>query len=230
MFALGVVAFISPCCFALISVYLVYAVGNSKSIGRGLVIGSSFALATIAVYFFIGYAVSSLIPIGLVSYSTVFLSVSGVLLILFGLSNLGVFKKVSLIRKTGSSLTEKTNSLKMGALNRFSRVNYAVGAFLFGAVISLAIGPCSLSYVLPAILFTLFTAPSALHGGISLSIYGLGQAVPVIVLSVLLASARKVASDRFAKASNLLKKAFGIAFLVIGIIIVVAYGYGGILT
>ncbi len=230
LFGLGIVTCLSPCSIALISVYLTYAVGSSKNIGRGLVIGCTFALAMSIVFFIIGYAVASLVPIGLTSYKLVFLTVSGVLLIFFGLNNLGLFEKLRLFGKVGSLLSEKTNAIKMGALSRTSNYNYAIGAFLFGAVISLALGPCCLSLVLPAILMTMFAAPTAFHGGLLLLMFGLGHALPVVVLSVVLATARKTVSHKIANATDSLKKIFGIAFLVIGIIIVVAYGYGGILT
>jgi cytochrome c-type biogenesis protein len=230
LFFLGVVTFLSPCSIALISVYLTYAVGSSKNIRRGLVIGCSFALAMSIVFFLIGYAVSSLIPIGLTKYRSVFLTVSGVLLILFGLNSVGIFKKLHLFGEACGFLTERTNAIKMGALARTSGYNYAIGAFLFGIVISLALGPCCLSLVLPAILLTMFAAPTAFHGGLLLLMFGLGHALPVVVLSVLFASARRAVSDKITNSSDLLKKVFGIVFLVIGIVIVVGYGYGGILA
>jgi len=230
LFALGIVTFLSPCSIALISVYLTYAVGSSKNISRGLVIGISFALAMSIIFFVIGYAVSSLLPIGLTSYKPIFLTASGVLLLLFGLNSIGLFEKTNLFSRAGDAITEKTNAVKMGALTRFSGYNYAIGSFLFGAVISLALGPCCLSLVLPAILMTMFAAPTALHGGLLLLMFGLGHALPVVVLSVVLATARKAVSDKVASASNRLKKIFGIAFLVIGLIIIIGYGYGGILA
>jgi cytochrome c biogenesis protein CcdA len=60
--------------------------------------------------------------------------------------------------------------------------------------------------------------------------FGLGHALPVVVLSVTLATARKAVSDKVNNAGNFLKKIFGAAFIVIGIIIIVCYGYGGILA
>ncbi len=230
LFSLGVVTCLSPCSVALISVYLTYAVGSSKNIKRGLAIGLSFALAMSIVFFSIGYAVSSLVPIGLTSYKSIFLTVSGILLILFGINSLGLLSKLRPLSKAGDALTEKTNTIKMGAMTRFSANNYAVGAFVFGAVISLALGPCCLSLVLPAIIMTIFTAPTAFHGGLLLLMFGLGHAVPVVILSVLLATARRAVSDKLKSASNIMKKGFGIAFLVIGLIIVIGYGYGGILA
>ena len=225
LFFLGIATFLSPCSIALISVYLTYAIGISKSIRKGLIIGCSFTIAMCLVFFFLGYAIASLIPLNLVSYPF-FLGISGILLVLFGINNLGWFKKVGLITKTNISFTERVNALKLNALTRFSRYNYVMGSFLFGVIISIALGPCSLSLVLPAILLTIFTAPTPLHGGLLLLMFGLGHALPVIVLSVLLATARKKVSDRTATAGEWLTRIFGLIFIVIGIVMI-AYAVGG---
>jgi cytochrome c biogenesis protein CcdA len=55
--------------------------------------------------------------------------------------------------------------------------------------------------------------------------FGLGHALPVIILSVLLATARKAVSDKTAIAGEWLTRIFGLAFLVIGIIMI-AYSLG----
>ena len=225
LFFLGIVTFLSPCSIALISVYLTYAVGVSKSVRKGFIIGCSFTIAMCLVFFFLGYAVSSLIPVDPASYRF-FFGISGVLLILFGINNLGLFKKVNLLVDSSSSFTERMNSLKLTAMTRFSKYNYATGSFLFGIVISLALGPCSLSLVLPAILLTIFSAPTPYHGGLLLFAFGLGHALPVIFLSVLLATARKAVTEKIALAGEWLTKIFGVAFIVIGIIMI-GYVLGG---
>ena len=88
------------------------------------------------------------------------------------------------------------------------------------------LGPCSLSLVLPAILLTIFSAPTPYHGGLLLFAFGLGHALPVIFLSALLATARKAVSEKTAKAGEWLTRFFGIAFVVIGIIMI-GYVLGG---
>lgn len=225
LFFLGIVTFLSPCSIALISVYLTYALGVSKSVRKGFIIGCSFTIAMCLVFFFLGYAVSSLIPVDPASYRF-FFSISSVLLILFGINNLGLFKRVSLSVDASSSFTERMNSLKLTAMTRFSKYNYAIGSFLFGIVISLALGPCSLSLVLPAILLTIFSAPTPYHGGLLLFAFGLGHALPVIFLSVLLATARKVVTEKTALAGEWLTRIFGVAFVVIGIVMI-GYVLGG---
>jgi len=219
LFFLGIATFLSPCSIALISAYLTYSVGLSKNIRRGFVIGSTFAVAMCLVFFFLGYAVSSLIPIGFAS-SRFFYGASGILLIVFGAYNLGLFKRITL-----SVYNEGMNALKLTALTRFSRYNYVAGSFLFGIVISLAVGPCSLALVLPAILLTIFSAPTPFHGGFLLFMFGLGHALPVVFLSTLLATTRKMISDKIATPSEWLTRVFGLAFLVIGIVMI-AYSLG----
>jgi len=181
-------------------------------------------MAMCLVFFFIGYAVSSLISVDPESYRF-FFGISGVLLILFGINNLGLFEKTSLTTRAGSSFTERVNALKLNALTRFSKYNYAMGSFLFAVVISLALGPCSLSLVLPAILLTIFSAPTPFHGGLLLFAFGLGNGLPVVFLSVLLTTARKVVSDKITTVGEGLTKIFGLAFIVIGIIMI-AYALG----
>jgi len=119
-----------------------------------------------------------------------------------------------------NSFSERVNALKLTALTRFSKYNYALGSFLFGIVISLALGPCTLSLVLPAILLTIFSAPTPFHGGLLLLAFGLGHALPIIFLSTLLATAREAVSKRTAVAGEWLTKIFGLIFVVIGAIMI----------
>jgi cytochrome c biogenesis protein CcdA len=176
------------------------------------------------VFFFLGYAVSSLIPVTLVN-SRIFYGIAGFLLLLFGINNSGFLRKVNFSSKAGNYFVEQVNALKLSALTRFSRYNYVAGSFLFGIVISLALGPCSLSLVLPAILLTIFSAPTPFHGGLLLLTFGLGHALPVVFLSVVLATARKAITQKTAPVGEWLTRIFGIAFVVIGIIMI-AYSLG----
>jgi cytochrome c-type biogenesis protein len=224
LFTLGIVTFLSPCSIALISVYLTYALGIGKNMRKGFIIGCCFTVAMCLVFFFLGYAVSSLIPINPESYQ-LFFAIAGILLIFFGLNNLGLFKKAK-VSSAGDSLTGQVSVLKLNASMRLSKYNYAVGSFLFGIVISLALGPCSLALVLPAILLTIFSSPTPYHGGFLLFAFGLGHALPVIVLSTVLGTARKAVNQKISLAGEWLTKILGLGFVIIGVIMVV-YGVVG---
>ncbi len=228
LFVLGLATFLSPCSIALISVFLTYALGIGKSPLKGVAIGTSFALAMCLVFFFLGYAVTSLVPLQLLNYQ-LFLGLAGFLMILFGIKNLGVFRKIGFSSNIGASLNERANSIKFGVLSQFSRHNYVLGSFLFGLVISVALGPCSLSIVLPAVLLTIFAAPTPFHGGLLLLMFGLGHAIPVIFLSTLLATTRQLISKKITDKSEMLTKGFGVVFLIIGVIIVLFAIFGVLL-
>jgi cytochrome c-type biogenesis protein len=219
LFLMGLATFLSPCSIALISVYLTYATGIGKSTLKGFIIGSSFAAAMCLVFFFLGFAITSLVPLELLNYQ-LFLGASGVLLVFFGINNLGFFQRIGLKTGVGNSVNERANSLKLNALTRFSKYNYAASSFLFGLVISVALGPCSLSIVLPAVLLTMLTAPTPFHGGLLLLMFGLGHALPVIFLSTALATTRQMISQKISEKGEWLTKGFGAAFLAIGIIII----------
>jgi len=231
MFFMGLATFFSPCSIALITVYLTYTLGVGKTVGKGFVVGTSFALAMITVFFFIGVILSmagTFIVYVLTNYKGVFFGISGILLILFGVKNLGLQEKIGLSTSLGESVSERLNAFRLNAMTRFSGYNYAIGSFLFGVIISLAVGTCSLSLVLSAMLIALprIASMSIFHGGLLLSIFGLGNALPVIFLSVMLATARKMVSEKFVSVGELLTKIFGLAFLIIGVVMI-AYVLGG---
>lgn len=226
MFFMGLAAFFSPCSIALITVYLTYTLGVGKTAGRGFVVGTSFALAMITVFFLIGLILSlasASIVHALTNYKGVFFGISGILLILFGVRSLGLQERIGLSTSWGNFVGEELNAFRLNAMTRFSGYNYVIGSFLFGVIISLAVGPCSLSLVLSAMLIALprIASMSIFHGGLLLSTFGLGNALPVIFLSVMLATARKSASEKIGKTGERLSKIFGLVFLIIGITIMV---------
>lgn len=225
MFLYGITTFLSPCSLALVSVYLTYSVGVSKDIRKGFLIGCSFAIAMCLVFFSLGYAIVSLVPTSFIN-SRIFFVVSGVLLMLFGANNLRLFKEMRMNLEGGKSLTERLNALKLGALTRFSSYNYLIGSFLFGLVISVTLGPCSISLVLPALLFTLFATPTPLYGGLLLLAFGFGHSLPVIILSALLATARQATGTKIVDLGDKLTRIFGAIFLIVGLTVIV-YGFGG---
>ena len=79
--------------------------------------------------------------------SRIFFGISGLLLTLFGIHNLGLLRKIGSISDASTSLTERVNAARLTTMTRFSAYNYVIGSFLFGLVVSIALGPCTLSLV-----------------------------------------------------------------------------------
>jgi len=220
LFFYGIATFLSPCSVALTLAYLMYSVGTSRGVRRGFIIGVCFLIAMSSVFFALGYALTALIPAEIIS-SKFFYIISGVILIFFGYRNMGLTKGLNFIFKIENSLAEKSDALKYTVFTRVSEYNYVIGSFMFGVTISVALGPCSLALVLPAMMFTLFSAPTPYHGGLLLLSFGAGHAAPVVVLSTLLAMARDIASDKLAGLGHRFTKLFGLAFVVMGVILIV---------
>jgi cytochrome c biogenesis protein CcdA len=220
LFFYGIATFLSPCSVALISAYLVFAVGTSKSIRKGIAIGICFVAAMSFVFFILGYLLTALIPIEMLS-TRFFYAISGLLLLIFGFNNLELLHKVNIFNKIDNYLAEKTNAIKYTTFSRISKYDYILGSFLFGVIISIALGPCSLALVLPAMMFTLFRASTPFHGGLLLLAFGMGHSIPVLFLSMLLATARQVTSQRLASVGFRFKKICGVAFLVLGIVMMI---------
>jgi len=71
----------------------------------------------------------------------------------------------------------------------------------------------------------MFSAPTPFHGGLLLFSFGLGHALPVIFLSVILATARRAISKKISLAGEWLTKIFGAGFVAIGVIMII-YAWG----
>jgi len=219
LFLYGLSTFMTPCSIGLITAYLTYTLRGVESKSRGAIIGLSFMAAMGLVFFTIGYAVSSLIPVNLSSSKFIYL-LAGVLLILFGLSSLGAYEKIGALSGILARLTEGSNTLRLNAIRKLEGTNVALNSFLFGVFISIALGPCSLALVLPAVMMTIFNASSPIHGGLQLLAFGLGHSLPVLMLSVLIPQTRYMLSTRLAVIGDRLTKVLGIGLISIGIWII----------
>lgn len=219
LFVYGAMTFLTPCSLALISAYLTFTVSNSNTPRAGLIIGLGFVSAMGLVFWFLGYAVSSLIPLSWIS-GRLFYGAAGALLILFGAGNLGLLSRVGLLRGISGAYNERVNAATGHALQASIERNLFLGSFILSVVISLALSPCSLALVLPAVMYTLFSAPTPFHGGFLLMAFGLGHALPVVFLSVVAASARKFLRERLVGIGSGFTKVSGAVFCVIGILLI----------
>ncbi len=221
LFLYGVTTFITPCSIGLVSAYLTYTLKEGENRVRGVLTGLSFMAAMGLVFFALGYAVSSLVPLNLAT-SKAFYIVAGALLILFGLSSLEVFQRVVLIEAALARLTEVTNRFKFEALQSLGGKGVVVRSFLFGLVISMALGPCSLALVLPAVMLTLFSAPSPAYGGLQLMAFGLGHGLPVLLLSALITQTRHMFSGRLTSIGARLTQVLGVGLIVMGVWVILS--------
>lgn len=193
----GIISFVSPCMLPMLPVYVSYFAGQSNS-------SDTKSTKTIfkVIAFVVGFTVV-FTALGLFSgtlgkllseYQTVVNIVCGIIVILFGLSYLEVFR-IPFFR---------------GMHNGY-RVTGIVSAFLFGAIYSISLTPCVGAFLGSALMLASSTG-GALKGATLLLAYSLGLGIPFIFSAVLL--------DKLSGAFALIKKHYKTINLVCGILLI----------
>jgi cytochrome c-type biogenesis protein len=208
-FVAGVLSFLSPCVLPLVPSYLGFITGmtlDDLSAGarrRSAVIHALFFVSGFSVIFLALGASATLLGQILFQYQDWIARVGGVLIILFGLHLLGVFRIGALLRERRVHFNAKPAGYAGTA---------AVG-FVFGAGWTPCIGP-----VLGALL-TYASARATLTGGmVLLGGYALGLAVPFL-LAALATGAFLDASRRMRRLIPVLEKTSGAILVVAGVLL-----------
>ena len=196
----GVITFISPCLLPMLPIYISYfAGGGERSVGKTLKGALGFVLGFTAVFVAMG-ALAGTIGGFLSRYKTLVNVLCGVVVILFGLSYLGILK-IKLFRGRG-------HDLDTDDLGFFS-------AFLFGVIFSLGWTPCVGAFLGSALMLA-SQQGSMVQGVLMLLCYSAGLGVPFLLSAVLI--------DQLKGAFNWVKshydginKVCGVLLIVVGI-------------
>lgn len=137
-------------------------------------------------------------------------------MVLLGANTLGLVEKIKPVQNLLYRASDVSNSVRSGTITRIKSSNELVNAFFFGIVVSIALGPCSLALVLPAIMMTMFNAPTAIHGGLQMLAFGVGHSLPVLVLSLLFSEARHLLGGYLIKIGNILNYILGTGLIILG--------------
>ena len=166
----GIVTFLSPCLIPMLPIYVSYfAGGGERSTGRTLGCGLGFAAGFTAVFMAMG-ALAGTIGGLLTAYRRPLEQLSGIVVIVFGLNYLGLFRWN--LFQGGSRMLDTPR------LSVFS-------AFLFGVVFSLGWTPCAGAFLGSALLLA-SQRSHALEGMGTLLAYSLGLGIPFLVSAVLI--------------------------------------------
>lgn len=214
----GFLTFFAPCTMPLIPGYLAYLGGVAKEDSLGQrkrrIIRNAYAFAVgFGLIFVLFGALTGAIGAFLAEYRLMLSQIGGAVIVVFGLSMLGVFHFPAL-RPLG----------KMRP--KFIIPGTARGSFFMGCLFALGWSPC-LGPVLGSILVLASTSGSAFDGSFLLFVYVLGLAAPFLFLAHLFESSvsRIKNLERYLPAVN---KIGGIIFIVIGILLFA--GKFGLLT
>lgn len=162
----GMISFISPCMLPMLPVYLSYFAGGADKKRHVLVRACAFVLGYTVVFICLGIFAGSL-GYFLTRYRTAVNIVSGVIIILFGLSYLELFS-LSFFK----------------GIQREHHVTGIFSALLFGMVYSVNLTPCVGAFLGSAIMMASSSA-DALQGGLLLLAYSLGLGIPFLFAAAL---------------------------------------------
>ena len=166
----GIITFISPCLLPMLPIYISYfAGGGERSTGKTLKGALGFVFGFTVVFVALG-ALAGTVGSFLREYQTAVNVVSGLIVILFGLNFLGVFK-LNLFRGSRYSV----NTDHMGFFS----------ALLFGIIFSVGWTPCVGAFLGSALMLASQQA-HVIEGMLMLLGYSLGLGIPFILSAVLI--------------------------------------------
>ncbi len=163
----GMISFISPCMLPMLPVYISYFAGGADKKKHVLIRACAFVFGFTIVFTSLGVFAGSL-GFFLVKYRTIVNIVSGVVMILFGLSFLEVIPLPFFKGIQGEH-----------------EITGILSALLFGMIYSVNLTPCVGAFLGSAIMMASSSA-DALRGGLLLLTYSLGLGIPFLFAAVLM--------------------------------------------
>ena len=192
----GIITFISPCLLPMLPIYISYFAGGGERSGWKTLKGAlGFVTGFTAVFVALG-ALAGTVGSFLREYQTGVNIVSGLIVILFGLSFLGVFR-LNLFRGSRHSI----NTDNMGFF----------AAMLFGMIFSVGWTPCVGAFLGSALMLASQQA-HVLEGMGMLLAYSLGLGIPFVLSAVLI--------DYLKTAFNWIKKNYRVINVISGLLLV----------
>lgn len=163
----GIISFISPCMLPMLPVYISYFAGKADKKKYILARVIAFVLGFTAVFTLLGVFTGTLGAL-LKQYQTIVNIVSGIIVIIFGLSYLEVIHLPF-----------------FKGLNKRAEVNGIFSAFLFGIIYSISLTPCVGAFLGSALMMA-SSSGSAFKGALLLLVYSLGLGIPFMISAILI--------------------------------------------
>ena len=196
-FVEGIITFISPCLLPMLPVYLSYfAGGGERSTKKTLLGASGFVIGFTVVFTAMG-ALAGTLGSFLKQYEAVVNVILGLIVIVFGLNYIGVFR----LKLFGGTKGRKVKT-EMGFFS----------AILFGIVFSVGWTPCVGAFLGSALAMASGEG-NMVKGIVMLLLYSLGLGVPFLLSAVLI--------DKLKGAFTFIKKNYKVINTVCGIFLVV---------
>lgn len=179
VFLQGVLSFFSPCILPIIPLYMGYLAGDMVTDTEGnkiynqkrvMLHTASFVIGISFAFFILGLGVSSVGQF-VSSHTQIISQIGGLVIILFGVVQLGILKKVQFVNELRVPL-----KLSGKNMNPFT-------AFLMGFTFSFAWTPC-VGPTLSTVLIMVSSSSDSSYGMVLMSVYTLGFIIPFMLLGV----------------------------------------------
>lgn len=210
LFLEGIMTFISPCIIPMIPIYISYFIGDNKVKDKNKAIINSigFVIGFSIIFTMLG-ALASTFGSFIQRYMNIFNIVAGLLLILFGLNYIGLFK-IKLIER---SFKIKSN-INLHNLNLLASI-------LFGMIFAIGWTPCVGTFLGSALIIAT-NSNDVLKGIFMLLSYSLGLGIPFI-LSAILIENLKEAFKFIKKNYKVINLISGLFLIIVGIFMMTGY-------
>lgn len=192
----GIITFISPCLLPMLPIYISYfAGGGERTSRRTLVNALGFVLGFTILFTAMG-ALAGTLGSFLIKHQTAVNIISGIIVIFFGLSYLGVFR-LSIFR--GSRFTMDSDNMGF------------ISSILFGVIFSVGWTPCVGAFLGSALMLA-SQQGHVLTGVLMLLCYSLGLGIPFLISAVLI--------DKLKSAFAFIKKNYKIINIICGLLLI----------
>ncbi len=203
--AAGLLSFLSPCVLPIVPPYLAYMGGvtlnDPSDRGRRAILPALFfVLGLSTVFLLLGFTASAFGAFFL-QYQTLFARMSGVVVIVFGLHFLNVFRIPLLDREARLDAGERGGS--------------ALGAYVLGLAFAFGWTPC-IGPQLGAILSMAASEADLARGTTLLAVYAAGLGIPFLLAAIFLQKATGVL-NRLKRHMGAIEKAMGALLLLVGL-------------
>ncbi|MDG1471530.1 MAG: cytochrome c biogenesis protein CcdA [Ascidiaceihabitans sp.] len=204
----GVVSFLSPCVLPIVPPYLAYMSGVSvsemtdeKSAQRKAIVAALFfVLGLSTVFILLGFAASAFGAFFLQN-QILFAQISGVVIIIFGLHFVGLFRIPFLDREARMDAGDQGGS--------------SFGAYVLGLAFAFGWTPC-IGPQLGAILSLAASEGSVARGTMLLGIYAIGLGLPFLLAAIFISSAMGV-MNRIKRHMVLIERIMGGLLILVGL-------------
>lgn len=204
----GLLSFLSPCVLPIVPPYLAYMSGISmremtdEGNGRRKTILPAifFVMGLSTVFLILGFTASAFGAFFLQN-QLAFARVSGVVIIIFGLHFLGVFRMPILDREARLDAGDKGGT--------------AFGAYILGLAFAFGWTPC-IGPQLGVILSLAASEASVARGTMLLAVYAAGLGIPFLLAAVFVQRSTKI-MNRLKRHMGIIEKAMGLLLLIVGV-------------